>query len=287
MSRNIIIAVIVVVIFIAIFAILNLRRCNSSLSDCNSSLSGCNSNPITASPMPTAPPDLRSNFSSILFLYNTVPQSPSSNFISIRPAVSALPLGNRDAESVVDFRYKQIWNAFYIDQKVLKTYTRPAVAGIQNDRIPVDIIVKNILKKSLLYLLQQDVKNNYDIAAVLMVIASSSTLPFNYTFADINSFEGIVINRINSSISVVPENSRIQTIGQNLNVKFSDYEKEDPDYKAIRPLLSNLIKSYLAELVGKGSQNATYNLNAFSMMVIVKLGTALLDTLTILDIPDD
>ena len=67
---------------------------------------------------------------------------------------------------------------------------------------------------------------------------------------------------------------------------------EDSDYAAIRPLLTDLIKSSLSlfPLVPptgmdmmisqnpQNLQNTTYNLNAFAMMVIVKLGTDLLDT---------
>jgi len=120
-----------------------------------------------------------------------------------------------------------------------------------------------------------------------MVIASCGNLPFNYTISEVNIMLDVIINKVHSTISVVPENNRIQTIGQNSNAK------EDTDYVAIRPLLTNLIKSYLPQVsqnttmnlntINPNDQN-TYNLNAFAMMVIVKLGTALLDNVTILNV---
>jgi hypothetical protein len=222
-------------------------------------------------------------FSSILLLYNTSP--PSSTLLSIAPTVPAFPPEYGNAESIASFRDKQFNNAAYICQKVLtKSTIDVSGSGIRNEKIPIDIVVKYILKKPLLHLLQTD-KNNYDIAAILMVIASCGTLPFSYTIADINLFNVFSINRVNSTISVVPENNRIKSIGQ-----ISPGAIEDADYAAIRPLLTDLIKSSLAlfplvqptgmdMMISQNPiQNTTYNLNAFAMMVIVKLGTALLDT---------
>lgn len=238
--------------------------------------------PVPASPNFTQP-DLRTCLSTILLLYNISPPSSSSIMIS-----SPLPTLS---PSDLTFEQKQMNAAAYLSVSVLESF-KWCNAAI-NSKYPINYRVKYMLKKTLLKLLQQSDKNNYDIAAVLMVIASCSALPFSYSITniDINLKQPLLVKSVNSTISVTAENNRIDTIGI-IMPKPSEQLYEDTDYSTIRPLLTSLIKLFLPRVVlpfgaspfpngdknqTQTEQNTLYNLNAFSIMLIVKLGTALLD----------